>query len=544
MKEFDNLCKECMQELNGKEICANCGCDQNFKQEFPYLKIGEMLEQRYLIGKKIHRDDYEIGYVAYDMVMKAKVYIKEFYPNNLCERRDDSSQVKVFDSASSQFSLLMDEFLDYFRTAAKLRSLIALIPIYNIFTENNTAYAVLEFQDGITLEQFVKNNGGHISWDSAKPLFMPVLSALSELNSLGINHLSICPENLIINKDRKMKIMGMSLTKSRAKNNIIKKELHDGYSALEQYEASYDVTQATDVYGFTACLFYALTGEKPKSALKRKSDDRLLIQTDILNTIPQNVVSALADGLQVYKENRIQSFEDLRYQLSDIKVLKEEAQNYISDNQDIKDDENYNMRKSNLTLLIISAVVAFLVLVSIGAFWLFGDSLNLFNKKDASSDENSQSSSEVSSDTDKQESDSTQITVPNLVGKSYEDVKDQAINNGEYQVLMISEEFSDLAPQGHIISQTPKAGDKIDKGSAVVVTVSKGLKARKLPKIEGLSLSDASVKLSEEGFIPVQIQDYSDTIKEGYVIDYYDHNAFDTLEYGSEVKIVVSKGSK
>mgnify|MGYP005773989565 CR=1 FL=1 len=542
MEEFDKLCKGCMKELNGKMICDYCGCDQNFEQGFPYLEVGQMLEQRYLVGKKIHRDDVEIGYIAYDMVMKTRVYIKELYPNNLCERDDKSPQVTVFNSTRSQFSLLMDEFLNYFRTAAKLRSLAALIPIFNIFTENNTAYVVLEFQDGITLEEFVNNNGGHISWDTARPLFMPVLSALNEMNSLGINDLSLCPKNLIINNEHKMKIMAMSVAKVSIRNHVIKNNLHDGFAALEQYEPSYEVSQATDVYGFTACLFYALTGTKPKSALKRKIDDRLFIQTDILKTIPQNVVSALADGLQVYKQKRIQSFESLRDQLSDIKVLKQEAQNYISDDQDSNDDENYDMRKTNFTLLIISCVVAFLVLVAMGSFWLFGGNLNMASEKSDSSSLASQVPSDVSSKETNEESESARIIVPDIVGKNYQDVNSQAQSIGDYQILIMSEEFNDTVEQGCIITQTPKPGDKIDKGSAIVVTVSKGLKERQLPQIAGLSLSDASVKLSQAGFIPIQTQSYSDTIKEGNVIGYYDRKPFDKLEYGSEVKIVVSKG--
>ena len=76
MKEFDKLCKGCMQKLNGENICPFCGFNQNEKQLFPYLEIGTVLEQRYSIGKIIDSNSEGIGYIAYDNVLSVPVYIK------------------------------------------------------------------------------------------------------------------------------------------------------------------------------------------------------------------------------------------------------------------------------------------------------------------------------------------------------------------------------------------------------------------------------------------------------------------------------------
>ena len=63
-------------------------------------------------------------------------------------------------------------------------------------------------------------------------------------------------------------------------------------------------------------FFFALTGELPQDALKRRTDPRLLIPTNILRTIPPHVVTALANALQVMPDKRTSTFERLRAELS------------------------------------------------------------------------------------------------------------------------------------------------------------------------------------------------------------------------------------
>ena len=136
----------------------------------------------------------------------------------------------------------------------------------------------------------------------------------------------------------------------------------------------------------------------------------------------------------------------------------------------------------------------------------------------------------------------TKVQVPDLVGKDYKTIKSKP--SSEYQVLLSSEEFSESVNEGIIISQVPGASEQMDQGSAILVTVSKGKKMRKLPEITGLTISDASQKVTSAGFVPIQKQEYSDTVPSGAVIGYDGHNAEDMAEYGSEISILVSKGKQ
>lgn len=539
MKEFDSLCKGCMKELNGEIICPFCGYNQDEVQSSPYLKKGEKLEQRYSIGKVIDTNNEGIGYIAYDNVLNIPVYIKEFFPNGLCYRAANGLDVSVKSGCENKFKDCINSFLTYLRAVARLRSLSSIVPVYNIFTENSTAYAVYEWIDGIKLNDFLRKNDNHISWNTAKTLFMPLLSALSEMNSVGIQHLGICPDNMIISNDNKLKLFGFSIPEIRKQGTQIPPNLYDKFSAIEQYIPDYQTSESTDVYAFAATLFYALTGSAPQKALKRKTDDRIFIPTNLLKEIPQHVISALANALQVFPVNRTPTFEKLRDELSD----SLSAYNNINIYENIRKEptpkinDNKN-EKSHLTAVIISSIVVFIILTVAGIFWLLGPDFSSNNQLQTSS--SSAVSSEPSSLPSASSSSLTKIAVPNLVGQNYKMLQTQS--HPDYQVLISSEEFNDNINEGLIISQTPSFTEQMEKGSTILVTVSKGSKIRTLPSIIGLSISDASQKVTSAGLIPIQKQEYNDTVLPGVVIGYDGHNPGDSIEYGSEVGVIVSKG--
>lgn len=140
------------------------------------------------------------------------------------------------------------------------------------------------------------------------------------------------------------------------------------------------------------------------------------------------------------------------------------------------------------------------------------------------------------------ESISETLNAPNLVGKNYREIHDNIKSTDNYSVALLTEEFSDSVKEGYIISQTPSAGTSMASDTVIMLTVSKGSKARSLPDITGLSLSEASLKLTSSGFKPVQLQENSNSVESGYVIGYKDNKAGAKLDYGSEVYIVVSIG--
>ena len=134
------------------------------------------------------------------------------------------------------------------------------------------------------------------------------------------------------------------------------------------------------------------------------------------------------------------------------------------------------------------------------------------------------------------------IEIPDLLGDNYDDLVESSSGNTEYRILVSDKQFDDTVPEGHIISQDPMPGGRMEEGSAITVIVSLGARTRTLPDITGLDLTDASRSVTAEGFLPVLEEDYSDTVPEGFMIGYRDHEAGDELDYGTQVTILRSLG--
>lgn len=135
------------------------------------------------------------------------------------------------------------------------------------------------------------------------------------------------------------------------------------------------------------------------------------------------------------------------------------------------------------------------------------------------------------------------ISVPNMLGQSYERWKNR-VESGEFnfKLRVASQDFNDTVDEGNIITQQPDAGTDILPGETVTITVSKGATTRTLPDFTGTSFAELQGTLVQNGFSPVKEEQFSDEVELGYVIGYKDHEAGDALEYGTAVTVIVSAG--
>ena len=546
MNDFESLCMGCMGDKQGQNICPHCDFDNSKPAAQKYLALRTILQDRYIVGSMVDENGEGIGYIGYDTVSEIPVYIREFMPDNLACRRKGKN-VDIIPGCEIVYKEYLNDFLTYSRAIARLREVPAFIPMFDIFEENGTAYTISDWVDSITLSEFIKRRGSTLEWSAARPLFMPVLSSLSEMQKANINHLGISPENLIILRTGKMRLKGFSIASVRQTDTDLKPELFSGCAAIEQYSYSSPMGEYTDIYGFTSCLFYALIGVLPQDAVKRKNDARLLIPKNTLKIIPPHVVTALANGLQVDPMKRTSSFERLRAELSAAPTVTMMMDELIPTDEEKRKKHEQEIQKQkkkrNLSISLVSCAVALIVFISLGLFW--------FNS--GYSDNTQKTNTSSSTIKPPNTTSSTQTTVanvmiemPNLVGVDFDEAVEDAKSTGNYQVLMSSEDFSDTIAEGAIISQNPEyvASTKVKRGTIIAVVVSKGPKMRSLPEISGLSLTDACAKVTESGLIPQKgTEEYSDTYAEGKVIGYSGYVAGSSLEYGSTVKIVVSKGS-
>lgn len=534
-----SLCMGCMQEIGKNIVCPVCGFDNSEKQSAPFLPYGTLLANRYIVGTGIDTNGESTRYLCYDKQTGDVVICCEFLPVGLFSRNEDTTEVKVNYEDRLTYNKLLDDFINYYRVLSELRELSALMRVHNIFQENNTAYVIEENEDLIPFEEYVKRSNGSLDWDIARPLYMPVISALEALHKRGVGHYAISPKNMYITASGKIKISGFATENERKRGTALKSQLFSGAAAPEQYEENFPLDDITDIYGFCATLFYSLTGHMPKSAPERRKDSRLLMSTNTVKKLPPHVVSALANGLQIDRENRITDFDELRSQLSvahTAKAIQDEISRTASMNLSGSERERKRSGMSGVSIAIISAAITVLVLGIVGVFWLMQDPLaGMFSEEVSATQESTQST------------EWTGPTIPNYVGMSYEDVEKAAESDSEIVVYKAyTDEYSDDYAEGIVVSQNPPAGSKVNQSDSVIisVTVSKGSQMRELPKIEGQTIEQAASDIAAQGFLATAEYTYSDKYADGRVIGYKNHQPGDTVEYGTNVTIVVSKGAE
>lgn len=531
-----SLCMGCMQELNGSVICPNCHFDNSEVQAAPFLLFGTELAGRYVTGTGLETNGESTRYIAFDKQTGDVVIVSEFLPIGLFSRDEGQTELKVNYDDRLAFNKLRDEFISYFRIISELKDLSALANIVDVFEENNTAYAIEEKEDLIPFEEYIERSNGHLDWDIARPLFMPVISALEALHKRGVGHYAVAPKNLFITASGKIRMSGYATENERKRGTALKSQLFSGAAAPEQYEDNFPLDDITDIYGLCSTLFYALTGHLPKSAVERLKDSRLLMSTSTVKSLPPHVVSALANGLQVQRENRITDFDELRSQLSvahTAKAIQDEISRTASMNI-TKEQSRRNNGMSHASIVTISVAITVLVLGIAGVFWVMQNPLAGLFSGNTDATAASTSSTEW-----------TGPVVPNYVGMKYEDVVKAAASDDSVVVYRdYNDAYSDKYADGVVMEQYPPAGSKVDQedGITVSVTVSLGAQMRELPAIQGNKIDEAAQSLADAGLLATAEYQYSDTVAENRVIGYKNHVAGDTLESGSNIIIIVSKG--
>ncbi|MDD4200595.1 MAG: PASTA domain-containing protein [Eubacteriales bacterium] len=134
-------------------------------------------------------------------------------------------------------------------------------------------------------------------------------------------------------------------------------------------------------------------------------------------------------------------------------------------------------------------------------------------------------------------------SVPDLTGKMKDDLYDYLEAAG-FKLGEITTEASEK-PEGTVLSQNPKAGEEVEKGTAIDVVVSDGSMAKgQVPYMIGKSLAEAQSALAVAKLNCGTISyEFSSTYAEGEVM-WQQYDAGAALEKGTYVKLRVSKGTK
>ncbi len=516
--EKEKLCLRCMRRIGNNTVCPYCRNESSEPQTNPYLPLKTVIGGKYLIGKMVGNNSEGTTYYGFDLEKKAPVTIRELYPEGVLTR-GDGNYCLVNVGKASEFIDIKEDFLKLWKAVASLTGYTALTTVYAIVEDLGTVYVISEYLgEGQSLREYLlEKEQGYISWDEARVLFMPVVSALSELHEAGIIHGGISPTTLVIDTKGKLRITGYCIEAVRREKSGMTSELFDGYAAVEQYGFSSGLTESTDIYAFAAVLYRTLIGSVPMSAASRLTNDKLMIPGKFAEMLPAYVINALVNALQILPEERTLNAEQLRGELSASPAAAGSASLYSSNNEqeeaydedeeyDEYDEEEYDeeedleeaenpqkLRKSTIAAFVISVVLALAILITV-IVGINRDS----EDENTSTTENTEA---FAGNTDKESEtieDIVSIKVPDFKGKLIDDVK----KDEQYKkVLSFNTEYVDSAEEkGTIISQDIPQGTSISSVAGlrdITVKVSNGFK---VPDVEGMKMNEAIVALNDAGF--------------------------------------------
>ena len=306
-------CPGCMRPIESYP-CPSCGYTGRDEKATAYtLTPGRVLKGKYLVGKVLGTGGFGITYLGLNLVLDRKVAIKEFYPSG-CAGRNAAESAALQWYTDEKTTAIRNEGLQSVLSEAKKMAKADNIPLVvgveEVFEENNTAYIIMDYVEGVTLKQYLFRNGP-ITWEQAKSFFFPIIRALYQVHRAGLIHRDISPDNLMVLADGSMKILDLGAAKdvSAGSGGPSAAVVKNGFSPFEQYAQRGSAGPWSDVYAMAATMVYSLTGKLPVSAIDRAAGEELDWNLPELQALPVSVRSALQKAMEISMQNRIQSMD-------------------------------------------------------------------------------------------------------------------------------------------------------------------------------------------------------------------------------------------
>ena len=302
-----------------------------------------LLHEKYQIKTVLGQGGFGITYLAYDQTLQQNVAIKEYFPVKIVRRLGNtlrkgqgeyelSATAMVYPQNGQEEKYLngMQNFLEEAQVLFGKFDVEGLAAVKDYFEENGTAYIVMEYLSGPTLQEYEKEHKGKISEKQAEILLEPVINALAYIHSIGIVHCDISPDNLIFNKEGQLKLIDFGAAKNKKKE---KEEQYckGGYTAPEQYLEKEFVGPWSDVYSLCAVWYEMLTGIKVPPAVERLQKDRLKNMT-MASEVSEQTNNILKKGLSLEIQKRYFSVLNLSCDIKSNMESKEEiTKQYMKD---------------------------------------------------------------------------------------------------------------------------------------------------------------------------------------------------------------------
>ena len=322
------------------------------------LRKGTRLIGHYTIEGVLGQGGFGITYLGIDELHEKKVAIKEFFPQGIVTRNIEyqDTVTVTFVGEKDNYEKGKERFLKEARTMAKFSKDEGIVKALDFFEINNTAYIVMEYLEGITLKQYLRENQ-RIAPEDLIELLVPLIESLDEIHSQGMIHRDISPDNIMVLPDGRIKLMDFGAARDYTEfgEKSLSIVLKPGYAPPEQYQTHGIQGPWTDIYALCATMYKCITGENPPDVIERVMDDSLKKISEFGIVIPPQEEAAIIKGMSVSAKDRYQDIkdfcEDLYGGYEEISVSEnKESEVEIETGSEIKVTEIAEQQKSQYIL--------------------------------------------------------------------------------------------------------------------------------------------------------------------------------------------------
>ena len=511
--------------------------------------IGKKLDGRYLIESLIGVGGMANVYKGRDIrtnnAIAVKVLKEEFLDNEELVRRfkNESKAISILDHPN-------------------------IVKVYDVSVTDQLQYIVMEYIDGITLKEYLKQRGGALTWKEVIHFATQVLSALEHAHSKGIVHRDVKPQNIMLQADGSIKMMDFGIARfSRAQSQTVSDKAIGSVHYISPEQAKGDHTDArTDIYSVGVMLYEMLSGhlpfdgsgtvsiaimqisEKPKPLAQvapNVPEGLRQITEKAMEKDPADRYQSAAEmlaAIQAFKENPSIRFE-YEYNTQDApgKTISKVVTNTKSggtksgiSTQQARRTGTISTRKGSgvkqsaarkpvkekrfsVLPIFFGMAVAFVIGSAILVYLIFTNSTNpLFSSR-------------------------ANVQLIDFVGQTEDEFR-----NSDYFALLTPEieyEYNSSYPEGTIFQQSPAAGRTVKERQRITLKVSLGTEIVTLPDVAGYDKDTAKQTLSDLGVSVTTRRETNDSVAEGTVIR-TDPASGSQVEGGSTVILYIARPTR
>ena len=487
---------------------------------------GKILGNRYEIIEKVGNGGMATVYRAEDKVLKRNVAVKVLKD----EFTTDEEFIKRFEIEA--------------QSAARLTH-PNIVSIYDVGSEDNLYYIVMELIRGKTLKEIIVEERGPLPWKWSVNVAIQIASALEMAHKNNIIHRDIKPHNIIITEDGIAKVTDFGIAKAVSNSTITAFGTTIGsvhYFSPEHARGGFTDAKS-DLYSLGVVMYEMVTGRVPFDAdtpvsvalkhMQEEPEEPIELNPNLPSAVNRIIMKALKKDTTLRYQSATDMLADLR------QALKNPNGDFVDDRdydataktQKINTDlygnvEEYNNKRSGkkdnkfIAFIkrhkVLSAFIGLILLfaISLGGTLAF---LNITNP--------------------------AEVELPDVVGMSKEEAQ-KTVEDLKLVFEVSSEEYNKDVPEGYVISQDPTyiADYNVKEGSTVKVVISKGQEKTTVPKVVGMTKEEAVDALEEANLKADIVEETSRTVEEGYVIS-QEVEADSEAYAGDTIKIHVSTGT-